>query len=132
MTIECRKVACDIKLQKSFCTQLVHDLFYVFFSEYLAPLILLWPWPRPSSRFLCYIVLMLQVDGQKGDSFENHCLSSSRDLPRMPRYQRARLFSRCLHYPPPAPFEEISHGWVWIISPIFIVQGFPCSGSLVV
>ncbi|CAM9996194.1 unnamed protein product, partial [Hapterophycus canaliculatus] len=51
-----------------------------------------------------------QVDGQKGDSFEDHCLSSSRDMPRISRYQRARLFSLCVHYPPPAPFEAIGKG----------------------
>eukprot|EP00752_Nemacystus_decipiens_P005744 g5197.t1 len=51
-----------------------------------------------------------QLDGQKGDSFEDYCLSSSRDMPRISRYQRARLFSLCVHYPPPAPFEAIGNG----------------------
>ncbi|CAN0024542.1 unnamed protein product [Ectocarpus sp. 13 AM-2016] len=51
-----------------------------------------------------------QVDGHKGDSFEDYCLSSSRDMPRTSRYQRARLFSLCVHYPPPAPFEAIGNG----------------------
>ncbi|CAM9253148.1 unnamed protein product, partial [Laminaria digitata] len=51
-----------------------------------------------------------KVDGHKGDSFEDHCLSSARDLPRISRYQRARLFSLCVHYPAPAPFEGLANG----------------------